>query len=135
MGELIFSHVFHLTRSCGFRLVFLCFLTLWLDVIVPGHRRGTVTLPGSCDQCEVEQPAGRRACCAAGTKRPTPATPSPASRCALCFFAAALSPAVAVDVTHPPLYFCGMARLREPAAACLPSVALTYLGRAPPGLA
>lgn len=123
-------------RSPALRLAVLLFEAVWLNAVVPGHRRGAVELPGeSCAACAVAQP---EACCPEmGDPQPTkPAVPvskDPAAHCAICYFAAMLSTPPAIDCT-PPAH-----RLLEihkpPVALERPSLPLiaSYDGRAPPG--
>src|SRR4051794_35307660 len=80
----------------------LVFQAVWLTVILPGHTRGAVTLPGY-KPADSESCAG---CCPqhSGTSDPaTPADPGRAAHCAICFFAARLSVPVAIDLTPQPL--------------------------------
>ena len=127
------GNVFRNQRWRGFRLALVAFQFLWLNIIVPGHQRGIVSLPGTqCEACETPAAPPARACCAHHPKTP-PAVPlDKANHCAICFFAARLSPAIAVDFTHPPLRM--IARLDAPLAPLIhsPEFAFTYHGRAPP---
>jgi hypothetical protein len=76
------------------------FQAAWLNVIVPGHTRGAVQLPGATARC---------CCCDGGgtsdggaPKRGTPVTPQQrTSNCAICFFCAHLSlpPAFVIDLS------------------------------------
>jgi hypothetical protein len=139
MRALSLGTLLGLMRSRGFRLALLAFQFLWLNVIVPGHRRGVVLLPGTgCSACESaavpsEHPVKPvRSCCSHHPGK-TPAVPSGnADHCAICFFAARLSPAVAVDFTHPPLQLVGYAAVEPICSSRSTDLLLTYLGRAPP---
>jgi hypothetical protein len=123
-------------RSRALRLSVLLFQAVWLNAVVPGHRRGAVRLPGeSCAACGVAQ---HDACCPemAGQPPARPAVPvskDPAAHCAICYFAAMLSTPPAIDCS-PPAH-----RLLEihkpPVALERPSLPLiaSYDGRAPPG--
>jgi len=123
-------------RSRRFRVAFLLFQFLWLNVIVPGHRRGIVTLPGmECATCADSASHADHACCASDHKTPQPIPVDKANCCAICFFAARLSPTVAVDFTHPPLRLIGVCHIAAPAINHSPDFASTYLGRAPPSAA
>ncbi|MDB5171258.1 MAG: hypothetical protein JWN51_31 [Phycisphaerales bacterium] len=128
-------------RSRALRLAILAFQALWLNIIVPGHTRGAVQLPGSdCAACGVtpDTPQGRSCChakqgAAPNTKPvPAPAPVDPASHCAICHFAALLSPAIAVDCTHPPLSFVAVTPTQPAYDAGGRDSLPTYLGRAPP---
>ena len=73
----------------------LVFETFWLTVVVPGHTRGAVTLPGYKASAACDEPAG---CCPRPPKKSDPAAPADPSRaahCAVCFFAARLTVPVA----------------------------------------
>ena len=115
----------------AFCIALLLFQTLWLNVIVPGHTRGMVALPGSeCDSCA--QPA--RPCCAqehTDASHPKPVR-DPASRCSICYFAARVSLPPVIDFIPPRL---GMVEVLDPpapqSASSIP-VARTLRDRAPP---
>lgn len=92
-------------RSRALRIAILLFQALWLNVIVPGHQRGVVRLPGEdCPECR-EVATAQPACCEDEPREKHPAKPQrdPALHCAICYFAARLSPAPFVDLTPPPL--------------------------------
>ena len=119
-------------RSRALRILLLVFEALWLNVIVPGHRRGAVPLPGEkCVACEPPKDD----CCpeASGSTKSTPSKPvDPAAHCAICYFAARLSPPPVIDFTPPRPQVVGLAQVPPPIAR--PSVPFlpTYDGRAPP---
>ncbi len=115
------------------RIALLVFQAVWLNVILPGHQRGALTLPGdvdSCNSCQTTTPCPQ---CASGnpeTKRVP--TPGDKARCALCFFAVRLTIPATVDLTAPLHGF--VERLVFPTPAVCESLFRnpTYLGRAPP---
>ena len=118
------------------RIAFLLFQALWLNVIVPGHQRGVVALPGeSCASCEQSDGSDSK-CCEmeqAGKRQDTPAPKGdPALHCAICYFAARVTPPEYIDLTPPPLRFAHQAPI--PVAEIRTSIAVvpTYDGRAPP---
>src|SRR4051812_44045828 len=84
------------------RLALLIFQAVWLNAIVPGHTRGVVQLP-------VGESSGQSqtSCCAergrAGPESRSPAPARQTGNCAVCFFAANLSPPPMLDLTPPPL--------------------------------
>lgn len=126
-------------RSRPLRLVILAFQALWLNAIVPGHTRGVVQVAGSeCQACgqAPDRPVARPCChpgaAAARDARRVPLPADPASHCAICHFAAMLSPAIAVDFTHPPLAAVAWVQALPARAAVRAQVFPTYLGRAPP---
>ncbi len=128
-------------RSRALRIAILLFQAMWLNVIVPGHTRGVVALPGEqCSNCQSALALIRAPfCCAArqGVGRETPhrsVPPSrdPAQHCAICHFAARLSLPIAVDLTLPPLAFAGFVpqqRAEHVAHICFRA---TYDSRGPP---
>lgn len=126
------SAIFAFSRSRSFKLTLLAFQFLWLNVVVPGHRRGIVALPGaSCTQCATEMPPAKP-CCQHGEKKQPAAPSDPASHCAICFFAARVSMPVVYDFTHPPLLESGQIEPPARLIVHVPDVAFTYLGRGPP---
>jgi hypothetical protein len=115
-------------------MALLVFQALWLNVIVPGHTRGIVTLPGSpCAEGMCD--ASRWSACCPGERdhsQKQPISRERAARCAICSFAARVTPSPVVDFTHPPLRFLHVmpaARTDRPEVA--PGL-VTYDGRAPP---
>jgi hypothetical protein len=107
------------------RIALLAYQALWLCVIVPGHTRGIVVLPGT----------SRDAACCHAPGKSTPCNsdaPKRQQNCAICAFAARLSPAIAIDLTPPPLEL--LRREVPPFAHIAPTVAivLTCHERAPP---
>jgi len=121
-------------RSRGLRLAVLCFQFLWLNIVIPGHRRGIVQLPGSGPSCceSAASPAPLRPCCQKASKQPTPTRSDPVSRCAICFFAAHLSTAPAIDFTHPPLRLIARTEPPAPARALPADFFPTYFACGPP---
>jgi hypothetical protein len=127
------SAIFRLFRSRPFRYAILAFQLLWLNVIVPGHRRGIVTLPGTrCAACEQEAINEPRAACPSDPKSPRHVPLDSAAHCAICFFAARLSPPVAYDFTHPPLRLVAVVDAPASPIGADPQLILPYQGRAPP---
>jgi len=116
-------------RSRGLCLAFLIFQALWLNVIVPGHRRGTVQLPGACPLC-ASSPVHSHS---SGSDSPTP--DSSAATCAICSFAAHLSLPPAIDLAPAPTRF--LHRLGDdiPEALHLPLLPASFDARGPPPLA
>ncbi|HET6247146.1 MAG TPA: hypothetical protein VFE47_05545 [Tepidisphaeraceae bacterium] len=108
MSAIVSATILTLLRSRRFRVAFLAFQFLWLNIVVPGHRRGIVSLPGSeCCECQTGAPAPAHDRCAKCPKVPDRTPTDPARHCAICFFSARLSPAVAVDLSHPKLELFG----------------------------
>jgi hypothetical protein len=121
-------------------LIFLlAFQSFWLAVVLPGHTRGVITVPGfkpvATAACHEERDAGAPSCCShtGGQRaRKAPVDPSRAAHCAICFFAARLSLPVAIDLRPKPLELAFV----QPPPAALEAASVerlpTYLGRAPP---
>src|SRR4051812_47753099 len=90
-------------RSRGFCIALLVFQAVWLNAIVPGHTRGVVTLPGmSCDAGPTVA-AGARCCPAKGSSKAPAAPADRSAHCAVCYFAARITPPPVIDLTPPPL--------------------------------
>jgi len=121
-------------RCRALRLVLVVFEALWLNVIVPGHQRGAVALPGEpCPACQ-PQVATSEPCCDDPPFEKQPARPQkdPAAHCAICYFAARLSTPVVIDLTLPPLR---LLEVRPPVAGDVRTycpTTLPYDGRGPP---
>jgi hypothetical protein len=124
-------------------LAFLVFQALWLNVILPGHTRGSVTLAGAdCESCAaaLEGPhavavavAGR--CCStspAPRQHQNHPTPKQKANCAICAFAARVTPPPPVTLV-PSYAGCAIA-LPTPAPRIVVSLERipTYYGNGPP---
>jgi hypothetical protein len=104
---------------------------LWLNVVVPGHQRGCIQIPGApavaacplCDSAPASNPSK------------SPAPTNRADTCAICFFAAHLSVPPAIDLTLPPLQLVGL--VQSPGIHNLISrlVQIPFYGRGPPACA
>jgi hypothetical protein len=116
-------------RSRAMRILLLIFEALWLSVVVPGHRRGVVPLPG--ERCVACEPAKQRGCSERNSSKPV----DPASHCAICYFAARLSPPPAIQFAPPRLQF--LCAAQSPVPPSRPTLPLlpTYDGRGPPSQA
>ena len=125
------SPYFWLMRGRIGRVALLIFQALWLNVILPGHTRGIITLPGTA--CA---DSGSGCCAKAKHSEPeTPAKPNRrASACAVCFFAARLSTPDVVDLSPPPLGL--IAVIDVPATESIPftAVSLGFDSRGPPAV-
>jgi hypothetical protein len=129
------TSILTIMRSRLFRLALLLFQALWLIVVLPGHKRGIVSVPGTeceaclprivntdCSKCDSGKPCGS-----------TPQSPGdPASHCALCYFTAMLSLPPVIDLTPPPLRFLELHDLPVSDDLVSASFLATYDGRAPP---
>jgi hypothetical protein len=106
----------------------LVYQALFLNVLLPGHTRGSVTLDGK---------HVAKCCCCDGGGSPdakSPATPSQRDRdhCALCDFAARVMPPDVFVLRLDPIGL--VARLPVPSPAAIESLEriATYLGTGPP---
>jgi len=83
------------------------FELVWLNVVIPGHTRGAVTMPCGCSTAT--STASCPFCDPAAGNKPAGShhSPTPGDRehCALCFFAAHLTIPPAVDLWAPRLLF------------------------------
>jgi hypothetical protein len=83
-----------------FHLALILFQVFWLNIVVPGHTRGSVRMLGACcpDMSAASRDAEADCCPTHPERRPRPAQ---GAGCAICSFAAHLSVPPAV-VTAPP---------------------------------
>jgi hypothetical protein len=105
------------------------FQAAWLNVMVPGHSRGAVVVPG---WDRVAQAPSLHGCCPTGPTRDNTPTPGDRAHCAVCFFVAQLSTPPAIDLTPPPL---ALVEALPPECVQIVHVAATPLpfdGRGPP---
>ena len=115
-------------------LALLVFQALWLNVIVPGHTRGVVTLPGyEPASCHTNAPGG---CCPGRAETQSSDDPTPgdgrAANCAVCFYAVRLTIPPAIDLTPAPLELLEIRDLPRIERLIQADRLTTYLGRAPP---
>jgi hypothetical protein len=125
-------------RRVGILLLAL-FQAFWLNVLLPGHTRGQIVMPGApSSSAAVGDASPLHACCQAD--EPAPAdqksgdVPSKgrAANCALCAFAAHMTVPPPVDLAPRPTNFlCLLPDPRTQSVTTLELV-LSYLGRAPP---
>jgi len=121
-------------RGRALRILLLVFEALWLNVMVPGHQRGVVPLPGEKRAvCEAQATDS----CDCPTAQPS-APPKekgrgdPAKRCAICYFAARLCTPPVIDLTLPPLRLIELLPFPAPDARESDQFVPTYYGRGPP---
>ena len=122
-------------------IAFIAWQALWLNVVLPGHTRGAITLPGAADRsgadvsCDAE---AAHACCSAPASRddagdgPRVPTPGERARCAICYFATGLSIPPAVELAPTPLGTIALLPVPAPDLAPASDFPPTYRGRAPP---
>jgi len=93
----------------AFRIALLVFQAVWLNIIVPGHTRGVVALPGTASPSP--------ACCCCGGERGDAShhapVGDPAGHCAICYFAACLFLPPPIDFAPSPR---GLAEILDPPA-------------------
>lgn len=118
------------------------FQAIWLNAVVPGHTRGAITLPGGecCTEVAshpvVAQETGAKCCPprehVAGSHSGKIPTSDQRARCAICFFAATMTPSPVVNLTPPPLELQALLPVAAPEVGTSGDLLVTYLGRAPP---
>ena len=123
------------------RWSFILLQVVWLNVVLPGHTRGVITLPGTecADSHGIaaaqQQQSDAHACCH-GAAKPTRNDRSPTPRqraaCAVCFFAAHMAPAAPVVCDLLPLGLLEQLELPAQPAAVSIQRPLTCLERGPP---
>ncbi|HAI12671.1 MAG TPA: hypothetical protein DCM28_13270 [Phycisphaerales bacterium] len=128
----------YLMHSKTFRILFLSFLCLWFGIIVPGHQRGQIKLPGGTGKSVVNS------CCAmrGGTLTqldftcPTNEKPKPSredqKRCAMCQLIATLQVATPPLLTLAPMGLLAITPPQKAVDISSPGFAGPILGRAPP---
>src|SRR5687768_8164951 len=118
-------------RGSVARITLLVFQVVWLNAILPGHTRGIIQM--SCDT-----PQGGQRCVMSGgstcpkkSPQEKPAPPS-SSNCAVCQYAARMTPPPVIDYRPAPLELTEL--IREISGLGVESADLTrtYYGRAPP---
>lgn len=120
-------------------------LALWFGVIVPGHKRGLVLLPGgeppvqvksvSGETCPLAGMMGTTGSCCPTSSPPSSPAPLPVSHCAVCYLAGVLDVPPAPDLAPKPLELLEVLAWPAPVAVASSPMLQTYLGRAPPRLA
>lgn len=132
-------------RGSTFHKLAIVWLALWFGVIVPGHKRGLVLLPGG--EPLQTKPANAETCplagimvgttgsCCPGSKPPSPTAPNPGmpvTHCAICYLAGVLDVPTPPDLAPKPLALLDILPWPGPVAVDSHSSLQTYLGRAPP---
>ena len=116
-------------------LALILFQAFWLNVVIPGHTRGAVALPGcdggSCIDSSVSA-ARPASCCHTGESSRSKSFPSRSSRCAICAFAARMTLPPVVDFAPPKLGLLAWASTEPAHEALSLAPAAAYDGRAPP---
>ena len=113
-----------------FRINLLIFLAVWFGVIVPGHQRGAIKLPGA-EQAEN--------CCrltrdgATPDKTPAPRQ-DPGRHCAICYIAGLLEQPTTIDLPAIELRPLGELAVAESADLLSAESDHVFQGRAPPSV-
>jgi hypothetical protein len=94
------------------RISLLAFQVVWLLVILPGHQRGAITLPGSPvaqASCDTQAVAESHSCCAPRHPSSDPKSKTPdsdrTSHCAVCHYAIRMVFVAPPDLTVAPAGF------------------------------
>ena len=117
------------------RIALVIFQAFWFNIVLPGHTRGIIKVPG-CPACAAESQEASCPLCrqAAATKSHDPrhAPADPAANCAICAFAATCTFAAPPDLSLPPLTF--VRRIADPQPVAGPDLSFThiYFERGPP---
>jgi len=130
-------------RSTAFNNMAVVWLALWFGVIVPGHKRGLVLLPGGTpppatrpqagETCPLAQmKGGTGTCCPTSNAPAVPSPTGPASHCAVCYLTGVLDVPPAPDLTPKPLELLQILPWPKPITVASASTTHIYLGRAPP---
>lgn len=130
-------------RSNSLRLLVLTWFSGWLLLVMPGHKRGIVTLPGaeagqiaSASCCEPTPSCCDTAasCCDNPTETGPPSRPiDPAKHCAICFLKSHLTDPPAVTLCTPYLgELDELTYLIEPSIHNALATPKRLRGRAPP---
>jgi hypothetical protein len=113
------------------RAAFILFQFVLLNVALPGHTRGVITLPGyKPDRHEVAS------CCTGHASKSNSPEQAPSERdrahCAVCFFAATVCVPPVHDLRLTELGLADLLPVPPPVVADSIEFRPTYLGRAPP---
>jgi len=122
-------------RSRSLRILLLAVFSLWFGVIVPGHERGAICVPGadtdSSKSCHAEKTCG--SCHETPADSQTPADdPNPSSHCAICHLIGVLDAPTTIHFVIPEAEL--LACLPLPSCDGIAAVALlsTHRDRGPP---
>ena len=107
----------------------LLFQVLWLNVVLPGHTRGMIALPGSGGGASAQTKAG---CCNKHHEKDQVPVKSRTGTCAVCFFAARLSLPDVIDLTPPALGLVDIVDIEGAQGVYFPQVAIPFDHRGPP---
>lgn len=111
------------------RWAFIFFQCLWLNVVVPGHTRGAMAVPGSKRVGAVVSNAG--GCCKAKSASQQEAPLDP-SRCAVCHYALGLSLPPVYSYDHRPAGLIGLLPVPAVQSVAPADVHPAFFERGPP---
>jgi len=120
------------------RISLLAFQVVWLLVMLPGHQRGAITLPGTPDICSTQTPAasGDHSCCAAsepaGDPEPGKGGSNRTSHCAVCHYAIRMVFLAPPDLTIAPAGFLELLPVPAVQSQYARPVYLAHDARGPP---
>lgn len=114
-------------------------LSLWFGIVVPGHERGQIVLPGyqppshcGADAGEPPPRAARSDCCPAPGNDDSKRPGGPVERCAICYIVATLTVPLPIDLAPRPTARAGLVAQHRPDRPTTSPPTPPYLGRAPP---
>ena len=124
-------------------VAFIGWQALWLNVVLPGHTRGAITLPGAATPARAEVERGgaanvAHACCSVPRShddvpaREQAPKPGDRARCAICYFATGLSVPPAIDLAPAPRCAVDLLPVPPPDVVLVRDFPPAYHGRAPP---
>jgi hypothetical protein len=119
----------------------LAFQAFFLNIVVPGHTRGVITLTGRSDAggAGAASMSGSSCCHTEARKAPEDSsrkapTPKDRAECAVCHIAARVTTATTIDLRLTELGLLEVLPLPPPQLADSVDQIPTYLGRAPPAV-
>jgi hypothetical protein len=133
-------------NSSTFHRFAIIWLALWFGVIVPGHKRGLVLLPGGGERaasttvvtqddepCPLAQMMAVSGKCCPSSRTPSQSSPGgPASHCAVCYITGVLDVPLPPDFAPRPLELIQILPWPKPVTVASAPTTHIYQGRAPP---
>lgn len=130
-------------KATTFHKFAILWLALWFGVIVPGHKRGLVLLPGGNDTPPAttasDKPcplaavmATNGSCCPSSSPSKAPAPGTPVTHCAICYLTGVLDVPPTPDLAHKPLELLQLLAWPTPEVVISAATTHTHPGRAPP---
>ena len=111
-------------RSRRLRILMLAFVALWFGMVLPGHERGIVKLPGldkasASDAASCETRSSCHTCCPTESGTGDSSTSPDSGHCAICYLIGVLDVPVAISFTlpDPQLLDCLSPAMRQSVAA------------------